>query len=237
MANAKYNLTFSDQLDYVYLIEIWSKAVNNDPTIAIKGSGKPITITYRSSSDLFEPVIISEAALEIISESDLFFKTFFTAKQGDWTLKFYKNGILHWVGQNITETYNEPYTVIPYQSTIMFSDLGDLEFINYKDGANFFSGYKTLAQIFFDCTNINVAAFRDYKNNEERPFTCMEVLKRIMRGSGCRLFQDNGKYYVLRIEETLGAAGDIAAAYDFSSSTKTISATKYTLNILKIIDN
>ena len=274
MANAKYNLTFSDRLDYVYLIEIWSKAVNNDPTIAIKGSGKPITITYRSSSDLFEPVIISEAALEIISESDLFFKTFFTAKQGDWTLKFYKNGILHWVGQNITETYNEPYTVIPYQSTIMFSDLGDLEFINYKDGANFFSGYKTLAQIFFDCTNklendldltelvnvvttqafndaaipankksfldttyINVAAFRDYKNNEERPFTCMEVLKRIMRGSGCRLFQDNGKYYVLRIEETLGAAGDIAAAYDFSSSTKTISATKYTLNILKIIDN
>ncbi|HJY63367.1 MAG TPA: hypothetical protein VJ455_04360 [Ignavibacteria bacterium] len=274
MANAKYNLTFSDQLDYVYLIEIWSKAVNNNPTIAIKGSGKPITITYRSSSDLFEPVIVSEAALEIISESDLFFKTFFTAKQGDWTLKLYENGVLHWVGQNMTETYNEPYTLFPYKSTIMFSDLGDLEFINYKDGAGFYSGHKTLAQIFFDCTNklendldltelvnvvttqafndavipankksflnttlINVAAFRDYKNNEELPFTCMEVLKRIMRASGCRLFQDNAKYYVLRIEETLSASGDITAAYNFSSSTKTISATKYTLNILKIIDN
>ena len=122
MANAKYNLTFRDRLDYVYLIEIWSKAVNNDPTIAIKGSGKPITITYRSSSDLFEPVIVSEAALEIISESDLFFKTFFTAKQGDWTLKLYENGVLHWVGQNMTETYNEPYTLFPYKSTIMFSD-------------------------------------------------------------------------------------------------------------------
>src|SRR3990167_3630717 len=132
MANAVYNLSFSDQLDYAYTIEIWSKAVNNNPTIAIKGSEKPITITYRTTSDLFEPVIVSEAALEIISETDLFFKTFFTAKQGDWTLKLYKNGILHWVGQNMTETYNEPYTVIPYKSTIMFSDLGDLEFNSSK---------------------------------------------------------------------------------------------------------
>lgn len=280
MANEKYNLTFRDRFDNIILLEIHEVGVNNNP-IAIKGTGNPITISYRSASDIFEPVLVSEATVEVISESDLFFKDFFTAPPGKYLLKVYKTvynpeaegiPILFWHGQNLTENYSEPYIINPYTSQIKFSDLGDLDFIYYKDGANFFTGFRTLAQIIADCTNkltfnldftelINVAlnvvflessitkksclvnttldsrAFIQYKDFRAEAMTCMEVLKRIMKAMGCRLFQHESRFYILRIEEATNAGGNITAAFDILSSNATVDGVQYTKNILKTIDN
>jgi len=158
MANAVYTLTFSDRIGDVYTLEIWSKAVNTNPAIAIKGSGTPLTINYRTVSDIFDPVITSEAVVEVISETDLFWKDFFTANRGDWILKIYQGGTastdIRWQGQNVTESYNEPYLGTPYKSQLRFSDLGDMDFMYYQPtSTTFYSGYQSLAEIILRCTN------------------------------------------------------------------------------------
>lgn len=161
MANAVYTISFtslwgstsaSDPDDYT--LEIWSAATNTNPAIPIKCSSSPIKINWRQVSDIFEPVITSEAVVEVISETDLYWRDFFTADRGDWILKVIRNGSTIWQGQNITESYNEPYLGTPYKSTIRFSDLGDLDFIYYQPtSTTFYSGYKSLAEIILTCTN------------------------------------------------------------------------------------
>lgn len=155
MANAVYTLSFSDDIiGDAYTIEIWSKAVNVVPAIAIKGSGTPIKIDWRKFTDPFEPVIPSEAVVEVISETDLFWKQFFTANRGDWILKVIRESVIIWQGQNVTESYNEPYLPTPYKSSLKFSDLGDLDFTYFQQNSTtFYTGYKSLSEILFLCTN------------------------------------------------------------------------------------
>lgn len=160
-----YELDFSSEIGSTgalardtYKIELWSKAANSAAVTAIKGSGTPIRIQRREVSDIFDPVITSEAVLEVISETDLFWKAFYTANSGDWLLKLFRNGTtltdIIWQGQNVTENYNEPYKDIPYKSQIRFSDFGDLDFLYYKPtSSTFYSGFQSLAEIIFNCTN------------------------------------------------------------------------------------
>jgi len=155
MANAVYSLSYGDHWGFnTWVAEIWSRATNNNPTIDIKGAASPIVINTRTVDDLFSPVVIKEAVFEVVSETDLYFKDFFTADQGDWILKLYKNGSLYWTGQNVTESYSEPYLITPYKSQIKFSDLGDLDFLYFQPSATtFYTGYKSLSEIMFLCTN------------------------------------------------------------------------------------
>lgn len=154
MANAVYTLSYSDRAGDAWNVQIWSKAVNTNPAIAIKGSARPLTINVRPVTDIFEPVLVSEAIVEVISETDLYWKDFFTATRGAWILKVYRNSYLIWQGQNVTESYNEPYLGTPYTSQLKFSDLGDMDFIYYKSSATvFYAGFQSLAAIIFNCTN------------------------------------------------------------------------------------
>jgi len=270
MSTHKYGLQFSDRLGDVWDIEIYEVGVVNTP-VQIKGSDVPLRITARSSQDIFEPIVVQEATVEVISENDLQFKAFFTAQRGEWRLVVKKNSAVYWEGQNITESYSEPYIITPYRSQLKFSDLGDLDFLFYKDGSgNYFTGYRTLAQIILDCTNklahnlslvemintlplqyffllpanpatltlvsIDARAFREYKNNNEDAMVCMKVLKRIIYALGCRMFQRNGKYYILSIDEATNASGDITGTFEINTSAA-VSVAKHTVNILKSIDN
>lgn len=165
MANAVYTISFTSTWGTTsyndgddYLLEIWSKAVNTNPAIPIKCSSTPLTINWRNVSDIFDPVITSEAVVEVISETDLYWKDFFTADRGDWILKVYRNGTtsndIIWQGQNVTESYNEPYLGTPYKSILRFSDLGDMDFTYFQPtSTTFYSGYKSLAEIILTCTN------------------------------------------------------------------------------------
>lgn len=270
MANEKYKLTFGDRLGNTWLLEIHEVGIINTP-VAIKASGNPLTISYRSVNDLFEPVLVSEAVVELVSDSDLLYKTFFNSTRGKWKLIVYKNAVAYWTGQNMTENYSEPYILNPYTSQIKFSDLGDLDFIYYKNGASFYTGYKTLARVISDCVNklafslnltelmnvvlnavflstiivdkncciahtsVDSRAFVQYKDFISEALTCMEVLKRIMKAMGCRMFQHNNRYYILRVEEAANVNGNIFA-FDIDTSTLVVGA-EYTLNILKTINN
>lgn len=154
MANAVYTISFTDRIGDSYTLEIWSKATNINPAISIKTSGKPINIEWRRTEDIFEPVIPSEAVLEVVSETDLYWKDFFTARRGDWILKVIREGNTIWQGQNITESYSEPYLVTPYKSRLRFSDLGDMDFIYFRQNSTtYYTGNKSLAEIIFLCTN------------------------------------------------------------------------------------
>lgn len=270
---AAYSFDFKDELGNAWDVSIIQRN-NLDPVVKIKGSGNPVIISYRQGKDLFESLLTSEVTIEVISESDLFFKSFFTAPAGEWRLTLTKNSNIFWRGQNVVESYSEPYILFPYVSQLRFSDLGDMDFLLYKNGANFFSGYRRMSQIILDCTNkleialpltelinvvteeayldnstftansksslrstnIDARAFIQYKNNQPEPMTCAEVLKRILGAMKCRMFQYNARYYILRIEECANANGDITASFDIDTS-GALTATQYTTNILKTIDN
>lgn len=150
MANEKYNLTYSDRFGNTWLLEIHEVGVSNTP-VTIVGGDKPLTLSYREATDIFEPVMIREAKVEIISETDLQYSAFFRAEPGQWLLKVYRNATLYWEGQNTTESYQEPYTVNPYKSVLTFSDLADLDFIYYLNSGSFYSGFRSLAQVVSDC--------------------------------------------------------------------------------------
>jgi len=109
-----------------------------DPLLSMDLQGDPLHVNLMQSGDPIEKNIkAKEFVLSLNSITDM--QWLFLGNQFNLSIKIevYKDTNLMYVGYFIPDTYNEPYTVVPYPTTISFADgLTFLRDIDFKDSQN-----------------------------------------------------------------------------------------------------
>lgn len=149
----KYNLSFSDNRGTVWRLGIFKKDYAGSSS-TIESTGEPLQINWKGDG-LYTPLRGSEAIVNGLSTTDFQYSEFFTAAVDDYLLEVKKAGTVWWQGVMITDIYREPYVQPPYPITLKFScGIGAMKFIEYKNGASFFTGKEKLIKILVNCFNL-----------------------------------------------------------------------------------
>lgn len=129
--NVKYWYEFKGLDDVLNRVEILS-AENTNPK-EIKGADSPFSIEYIDAKKL-EPIQGSRASLRLISKSAFQFINLHTDNMQGYVVKFYRAGLLYWVGYLDSELYQENLTDSPpYAVEFSGADFNILERLKFRN--------------------------------------------------------------------------------------------------------
>lgn len=161
----KYSLQFRDRKDFRWQVYIYKKDYAG-ATFGLQCLGDPLTFEMRASGDVFDPIKIQEATLNVVvsgammggDTDETVLQEFKTANIFDFFILVTKETAVgsgvsatYYSGGYITDTYTEPYDQLPYNLSLRFSDLGDLDFIEFEDATSFYKGIDTFSEIIYNC--------------------------------------------------------------------------------------
>lgn len=104
--------------------------------VLIEATSQPFALEYAEVKKI-EPVRGSQATLELICKSIFQFRDLHTDSMQGYLVKFYRAGILYWMGWIDSETYGEELSAVPpYPVVFKASDFNILERLKYQDDAD-----------------------------------------------------------------------------------------------------
>jgi len=128
-------------------------------------SGSPLTIEWPSTSDdLHEQNIRgSVASIGVFAETDFQYQDLFTSENLEYKVNIYNDTTLFWTGWITANTWQEPYSCIPYPITISATDgLGILKDFEFTDLT---MTRRTGSKLIYDIlSTIGFTAFTEYIN-------------------------------------------------------------------------
>lgn len=141
-----------------------------------EGVAEPVTISWEGSDFFWKPSVKPSTCIIGFSATTEFeFKEFFDAVYEDYQVVITDadtNAVV-WVGYNEPGDYNEPYTDLPYQVSLTFTDgLNNLKNEEFKDGANLFTGQQHIIEAMRHCLN---TIGTNYASDGEGPRSIVEI--------------------------------------------------------------
>ncbi len=135
------------------------KILEKDGYIAaeeIQAVENPVQINYQNTSELIlEPVIGSEATLNLIATVDFQLENLYTEDELRWLIEIYRNGSVIWRGFIIPDGCQESFTFAPYTISVNAVDtLGLLKNLAYvQNDGNFWLGKQSYINVIYNCLN------------------------------------------------------------------------------------
>lgn len=135
------------------------KILEKDGYIAaeeIQAVENPVQINYQNTSELIlEPIIGSEATLNLIATVDFQLENLYTEDELRWLIEIYRNGSIIWRGFIIPDGCQESFTFAPYTISINAVDtLGLLKNLAYvQNDGNFWLGKQSYIDVIYNCLN------------------------------------------------------------------------------------
>lgn len=214
---------------YSYRVDILQRGYVG-PVIEVKTGETPIVINYQGATeDKYKTIIPSKATIQLMSEENFYFIGLFTGDEREYLVKFYINDgggfDLEWTGYLLQQGYEEDYKAPPYVVTVVATDgLADLSEIEYDE-----VGDKSLMRILSSCISqtdlsLNIrSAVNIYEENHDSgaaddPLdqtyvntyfvsgTYASVIDDILKPFGARLFQSQGYWWIIRIEDSIASS-------------------------------
>lgn len=129
--NVRYSHEFKGMDGILNRFEILTESVVK--SVSVEATANPFALDYGETRKL-EPVRGSQATIELISESIFQFVDLHTGDMQKYLVKFYRAGVLYWVGWLDPEIYGEELSATPpYNVTFKASDFNVLERLKYLD--------------------------------------------------------------------------------------------------------
>lgn len=219
----KYKLDFSDNEENKKRIIIEKDGYTGSIINAV-GTATPITITYQQDDDVYQPIIGSNAKINLYVTNDVSYDDLFTPNEREFKITLYYNDgvdyIPYWVGFVIPDAYQESITTKPFPLSISATDgLGALggqlhtmiintrysldEIIShclYKTGLGLgYSSYSGL-RVSTETTETALTDTDIYSDNyfdtNMIPMDCKKILTSILKQFNLRLYQRRGNKYL-----------------------------------------
>ena len=122
--------------------------------LEIQAQQNPIQINYQNtSSDKLEPIIGSEATLNLIATEDFQLEDLYTENEREFLVEIFRNGSLIWSGFIIPDGCQEAFTFAPYPISVNAVDgLGLLKNLSYvQNDGNFYLGKQSFIEVIEAC--------------------------------------------------------------------------------------
>ncbi len=139
--NIKYQLQLTDYNGKQSVVNILRNGYNGAVTQVDGGSEDPVVYSVRlyGNSDKYAPVLASTLTLTLNSATPFQFQELFTGSAEDYSILYYKEGVLKMAGRVYPQSYQEPYTeALNYPVSITATDglveLDELDFVD-DDGS------------------------------------------------------------------------------------------------------
>lgn len=230
----KYRMTYDDDRLNETIAKIFQDGFSGSVE-EVKGGGRPFELSYdkkqRSKYRVIKP---STAVIELVSDTNYKFTELFTANPYEFRVDIEKYGSLYWRGFVIPGEYREPYTDTPYIVQITATDgLADFEQLDFAtDAEERIRGRKSYLDIIAICLDrvenrlniredVNITetsfsgddllrdlhydAFYLFDFDENEPMSCSRALTELLKVLECRIFQQEGKWIVQRIQALEGS--------------------------------
>lgn len=137
----KYQMQVTDYNGKQSVVNILQNGYEGTVTQVDGGSEDPIVYSVRlyGNSDKYAPVLASTLTLTLNSATPFQFQELFTGSAEDYSILYYKEGVLKMAGRVYPQSYQEPYTeAINYPVSITATDglveLDELDFVD-DDGS------------------------------------------------------------------------------------------------------
>lgn len=157
-SNTKYSWTTKCENGNAYQILIAKKNYSggsSEPEVP----ANPITLTYNSVDNVFDPIRTSECGVMLESMTEHQYEEFFSSSYEDYQVQIKQttpatNDII-WTGFIKGERHSEPWVVPPYDVNLTFTDgLSELKKEEFKtSGGDFFEGQMHGIEILRHCLN------------------------------------------------------------------------------------
>lgn len=200
-------------------------------TTEVTAGENPVTISWMGEGEeKFTHFKASEAQVELVSTTSLQYLSLFLATNKTYRVKVIRNGSQVWQGWINPEFYNEPFSPVPYVTTITATDglalLKNVEFpipADWKKSMIYYIA-TCLDQIGFPADEMNIYVvsdlsastpadgvvtsrlleklFLDYRamRDGNTIWSCYEVLENILITLNARLYQFRGAWWIERID-------------------------------------
>lgn len=210
----RYKGGFNSIGQILYDVEIWQEGYSGQVQ-DIAFCEEPLEIEW-TETDKLEPVLSSNATLQLYSDGDRQFIDLYTIEAGSVRMDVYRNGELYWSGTLDPELYEEPFAYkADYGVEITFADMAILDRFNWSK-----TGFMTVREIIqealsrsgirygsikeyistklseysteslLDAISVNLSNFFD---EDAEAMTMREVLDETLRPFGMRLIQKGGQ--------------------------------------------
>lgn len=213
-------------------VDILKRGYVGDLSI-IKGGRNAIEISLRGggSVDKFEPVLSTNTDLNLVSEQDEYFTELYTNDRNLYQMRYYKEGVLKWVGKILPFSYMDELKHPPYYLNVKATDgipYLDEYYLIQQDGQKFY-GTVSLVKLIAYCLSktgielnirvgVNLYAEDMDQDDEDDPLdqaycdyelfylatqepTLDFVLRNILKTFKARLIQWDGVWNIVRVEE------------------------------------
>lgn len=158
--SVKYSINYINLAGHRSKIDILQRAYGGTSSDIVLGgdSGSPFFLDLRGESvlDKFQPILATQATVNLISQTDGQFQELYTNDSKQYRINFYKDVSggtsysLHWSGFIVPQIYSEQYIMPPYNATVQASDglpnLGKLAFL-LDDGNKYFGTVRVMTLI------------------------------------------------------------------------------------------
>lgn len=127
-----YRLEYCDFLGKQCRIDLLSKDYTG-AIVPYSSGSEPLEISYKNDDeDKFSQITGSEAKLSIMATDNFSLQTFYVNDERQFLAQYYVNNLLKWSGFILPDSANEPFLIIPYESTLQAKDIiGTLKSVDF----------------------------------------------------------------------------------------------------------
>jgi hypothetical protein len=224
MWNVKYRTEFTDILGVDWRVDILQDGYAGSINTMV-ASGEPLIIEFLSAGDslIESPIKGSTATLNIECNTNFQYIDLYSSEDMTYKMKVYYGSTptLYWQGW-LGSDYTEPYNSVPYTVSLVAADgLGLLKYIDYKNGATYYTGRDEECDIILSVlSKIGYTSFTEFCNIYENRMRagvadtpmnqvkiemdlfknkdCYYVLEEILKKYNAIIRQNNGEFVIFR---------------------------------------
>lgn len=215
----KYRLDFADIEENPRRIEIFQDGYIGSVISAV-GTGNPVTITHQQNDDVYEPIIGSNAQINLLATDTVNYSDLLTADEKEFKVVVYYEDsgyyVPIWSGFIIPDAYQQAIKSTPYEISITATDgLGSLDGYKHTLTYNSYVDLDTVIEHCIDKIGLGLTYYKvpslrvstestdsaliqtdihtsNFYDDKFEPLDCKTILYSILKQFNLRIFQRGG---------------------------------------------
>lgn len=220
----KYRLDFADIQGNPRRLDILQNNYTGS-ILPMIGGASPVVIKWEIDNDFYDPIVASNCEISLLQTDDVEYLDFYDFDEREFLVKVYDYSgsayTLYWQGYLIQDTYTQKITSAPFE--VSFKAIDGLSTLKGIDFPLAPEQTVTLWQCIYeiiqetgleyslfvrtDLKEVNRSTFTNvftdvkidtstYSDDNTYKFDSLKVLKSILGGFNCRIFQADGNYFI-----------------------------------------